>query len=90
VNNNGEQILKILEVFTVMTFRVRIFWIVTPCSAVVGYDTEDGGSMDLWNVGILPQHHAASQTTRPRLEIFKIPWLLLCISYCPWCSVYCI
>jgi len=47
VNNNGEQILKILEVFTVMTFRVRIFWIVTPCSAVVGYDTEDGSSMDL-------------------------------------------
>jgi hypothetical protein len=28
----------------------------------------DGGSMDLWNVGILPQHYTASQPRRPRLE----------------------
>jgi hypothetical protein len=29
---------------------------------------EDGGSMTLRNVGILPQHHTASQHGRPRLE----------------------
>jgi hypothetical protein len=29
---------------------------------------EDGGCMDLRNVGILPQHYTASQTRRPRLE----------------------
>jgi hypothetical protein len=33
---------------------------------------EDGGSMDLWNVGILPQHYTASQRRRPRLE--TSPW----------------
>jgi hypothetical protein len=30
---------------------------------------EDGGSLDLRNVGILPQHYTASQPRRPRLEI---------------------
>jgi len=29
---------------------------------------ENGGSMHLWNVGILPQYHMASQPRRPRLE----------------------
>jgi len=29
---------------------------------------EDGGSVDLRNVVILPQHHTASQPRRPRLE----------------------
>jgi hypothetical protein len=24
------------------------------------HNPEDGGSMDLWNIGILPQRHAAS------------------------------
>jgi hypothetical protein len=33
---------------------------------------EDGSSMDLWNVGILPQHYAASQPRRPWLE--SSPW----------------
>jgi len=31
---------------------------------------EDGGSMDLWNVGILPQHYTASHPKRPRLVSF--------------------
>jgi hypothetical protein len=31
---------------------------------------ENGGSMDLRNVGILPQHHTASQHRRPRLESY--------------------
>jgi len=30
------------------------------------HNPEDGGSMDLWNVGILPQHYTASQPRRWR------------------------
>jgi hypothetical protein len=37
------------------------------------YNPEDGGSMDLWNVGILPQHYTASQPRRPWLETSP-PW----------------
>jgi len=29
---------------------------------------EDGGSMGLWNAGILPQHYTASQPRRPQTE----------------------
>jgi hypothetical protein len=32
---------------------------------------EDGSSMALWNVGILPQHYTASQPRRPRVEIIQ-------------------
>jgi hypothetical protein len=35
--------------------------------------SEDRGSMDLWNVGILPQHYTASQPRRPRFETWP-PW----------------
>jgi len=31
---------------------------------------EDGGSMDLRNVGILPQHYTASQPQRPRIKFY--------------------
>jgi hypothetical protein len=53
--------------------------IVTPYSVVVGHQLfrglycEDGGSIELWNVGILPQHYMASQSRRPRLETSP-PW----------------
>jgi len=61
-----------LEVFTPMKFQVEIFWVVTPFSTVVWYQRfkgpcclhlhpECGGSMELWNVGILPQDYTASQ-----------------------------
>jgi len=48
---------------------VEFFWILTPCRFVVGYQRfrclllpstlhpVDGGSMDLRNVGILPQNY---------------------------------
>jgi hypothetical protein len=45
---------------TNISIHVEVFWVVTPCSVVVVYP-EDGGSMDLRNVGILQQHHTASQ-----------------------------
>jgi hypothetical protein len=44
---------------TIFRFQVEVFWVFTPCRFVVGYN-EDGGSMDLRNVGILPQHYTAS------------------------------
>jgi hypothetical protein len=47
-------------------FQVEVFWVVTSCSFVV--HPEDGGSIDLRNVGILPQNCMASQPRRPRLE----------------------
>jgi hypothetical protein len=57
--------------------QVQLFWVVMECSVVEGYHCfvgpcclpEDGGSMDLRNVGILPQHYTASQPRRLRLEI---------------------
>jgi hypothetical protein len=33
-----------------------------------GWSDEDGGSIDLWNVGILPQHCTASQCRSPGLN----------------------
>jgi hypothetical protein len=61
------------EALKVATFQVEFFWVVTPCSVVVGY----GGSMDLWNAGTLPQHYTGSRSRRPRLEYlrnFKLPY----------------
>jgi hypothetical protein len=41
--------------------HLKVFCVVMPCNVVVGYQPEDGGSMDLRNVDILPQHYRASQ-----------------------------
>jgi hypothetical protein len=56
-------------------FQFKVFWVVTPCGPVVGYQrlgspyclhlhgevSENGGScMHLRNVGILPQDYTAS------------------------------
>jgi hypothetical protein len=60
--------------------QVEAFWVVIPCSVVVGYQRsggplhpEDGGSRVLRNIRILPQHYAASRPRRPRLESSQ-PW----------------
>jgi len=37
------------------------------------HNPKDGGSMDIWNVGILPQHYKMSQLRKPRLESSS-PW----------------
>jgi hypothetical protein len=44
---------------------------------------KDGRTMDLWNVGILPQHYTASQPIRPRLEI-SLPWKPQNLHYIKW------
>jgi hypothetical protein len=46
------------EVLTVVKIQVEVFWV---------FDPEDEGSMDLRNVGILPQHYKALQPGRPTL-----------------------
>jgi hypothetical protein len=51
------------EVFTVVKIQVKVFWIMTPCSVLVGY-SEGEGTMDLGNVGIIPQHYTVSQPRR--------------------------
>jgi len=40
-----------------MMFQVEVFWFVTPCTV----HPEDRGTMVLRNIGILPQHHTATQ-----------------------------
>jgi hypothetical protein len=41
------QVYARFEVFTAVKSQVEVFWIVTPCTDVVQYQDEDGGSMDL-------------------------------------------
>jgi len=64
-------------------FEIEFFCVVMPCSVVVGYKRfgapcclhfqgEDGGSMDLRNVGILLKHYTASQPRRPRLDVMNL------------------
>jgi hypothetical protein len=65
----------------VVMFQVEVFWAVMLCSVVVGtcclhlhftsFHPDDGGSMDLRKVGILPQHYTASQPRR-RLEKLRL------------------
>jgi len=70
----------IFEVFMAVKIQVKVFWVVLMCG-VVGYqcfvwqfclhlkgEDEDGGSMVLHNVGILPQHYTATQLWRPWLQ----------------------
>jgi hypothetical protein len=56
------------DVFTAVRIKFEVFWIVAPCSVMVGeHRAEDGGKMVLRNVGILPQHYTASQPKRPQI-----------------------
>jgi len=63
----------------------KVFWVVMPCSVVVGYQhfrgpcclqlqdkDEDGGSMDLQNVGVLPKPYMMSQPRGPQIELADI------------------
>jgi hypothetical protein len=61
----------------IVNLHVEVLWAVMPCGIVVGYQRfvrpEDGGSMDLRNVGVFPQHHTMLQPRRPRPELLP-PW----------------
>jgi hypothetical protein len=64
------------EAFTAVMVQVVVFWVMTPCSVVVGYQrfrVEDGGSKDLRSVHIIPQHYTASQPRRPRFACVVVP-----------------
>jgi hypothetical protein len=78
--------------FTTTMFQVEVLWIETPCSVMVRIPTfqrsvlppssgwsEDGGSTDLRNVGIL-QHYTASQPRWLWLEIFHV-FILIVTSH---------
>jgi hypothetical protein len=59
-------------------FEVKFFWVVTPCGVVVRAQRFGWPCClhllalppDVCNGGILPQHHTASQSRGPRLQIF--------------------
>jgi len=64
-----------------------IFWVVMRCSIVVGYHhfwghPEDGGSMELWNIGIPPQEYMVSQPRRLQLKIVKASKHAKIMHYC--------
>jgi hypothetical protein len=63
------------ETFT-MQIGVEIFWVMTPCSVVVGYQRfgrsccphlQAEGNKVLRNFGILPHHFTALRPRSPRL-----------------------
>jgi hypothetical protein len=74
------------EIFTAVKIQVKVFWVVMPCSIVVGYQCfrpcclnlqgDVGGIMVLKNVGILPQHYMVSQPRRPQPE-YKVEFIFL-------------
>jgi len=50
--------------------EIELFWIVSPCNFVVEYEhfrcplpLPSPCSVDLWNVGILPQHNTTQHNT---------------------------
>jgi hypothetical protein len=57
-NDKTRNLSSSFEAFTAVKFQVKVFWVVTPCSVVIGCQRfrgpyslnlhpEDGGSMDL-------------------------------------------
>jgi hypothetical protein len=71
-----------VEVFTAVKIQVEVFWVLKPCSVVLGYQLqlhhEDAGSMDLRDVGILPQHYTASEPRRHGLGLQKLYVYFMC------------
>jgi hypothetical protein len=61
-----------------MAVQVEVFWIVTPCSVVLGYKhpPEGGGSMILRKAGMLPHHYKASEDLDLNLRRYKLKSLV--------------
>jgi len=47
----------------------------------ISEDPEDGGSMHLWNIGVLPRHYAVSHLRRPQLLLQLCFWTKWCLNY---------
>jgi len=65
-------------VFAAVKIQVEVFWVVTPCSVVVGNQRfgcpcclhlhpQDEGSTDIWNLSIV-SHYTVSQPRRRCLK----------------------
>jgi hypothetical protein len=85
---------KYFEVFTAVIFQVEVFWTVTPCSVVVGYQRFRGSCCTrlyftmrmeaTWtpsNVGLLPQHYTASHPHHLDLKGTSFQWEVYCKSH---------
>jgi hypothetical protein len=66
----------------------EIFWVMTPCSVVVGYQRFRGlhypeyrGSMDFRSYGILPQQYTASQPENLDSKHHQLATLNWCVCY---------
>jgi hypothetical protein len=66
------------EVFATMKIQVEVFWVVTQCSDVVGYQHEDRGSKFLRNVGIQPQHYVGGTTQQTTIWFYLKHFSIWC------------
>jgi hypothetical protein len=69
---------KGFEVLTVVSMKIAVFWVVTPCSLVEVYQRfrgpdrpDDGGSKDHLNVGKLLPDYTALQPRRQPSSYYK-------------------
>jgi len=68
-----------------------VFWIVAPCSVVVGYqcfrvEPEDEDSTVPRNSGVQPPHYTAQQPVKPRIIIWWVHCPKTCFALCD--SIY--
>jgi len=63
------------EVFTVVKIHVTVFWVVTPCSVVVGYVLEDHLQVKVeaaWSCETLLSYHNTTWYHNPEDLDFKV------------------
>jgi len=57
-------------------------WNIIATNSMLSLHPEDGGSIDIWNVGISPHHYTESQPSRPRLKMCSLEEKMY--TNCPW------